>query len=57
MARFRKTVWAYRCERCDHEWIPRAERTPTICPKCKTPYWDRPRERPRRQTDNQEPTE
>jgi len=33
----------YNCERCKHEWIPRSEEKPTICPKCKSPYWDRPR--------------
>lgn len=35
----------YKCERCGHTWIPRAttEDTPTICPKCKSPYWDKPR--------------
>ena len=34
---------AYRC-RCGHEWVPnglrRAER-PRVCPKCKSPNWDR----------------
>ncbi len=30
----------WRCERCGHEWIPRTfETTPTVCPKCKSPYW------------------
>jgi predicted Zn-ribbon and HTH transcriptional regulator len=34
---------AYRC-RCGHEWVPRnkAER-PRVCPKCKSPNWDRPK--------------
>lgn len=36
----------YRCERCEYEWIPRDfEREPLTCPKCRSPYWDRPRER------------
>ena len=48
MAIFQKTVWAFRCERCGHEWIPRkpwaeGERLPTVCPKCKSPYWNKPR--------------
>lgn len=32
-----------RC-RCGHEWLPRdlAER-PRVCPKCKSPNWDRPK--------------
>jgi len=35
----------YRCERCDHEWVPRETTVgePTICPECKSPYWNRPR--------------
>lgn len=36
----------YRCERCGHEWIPRDADNgsgPRTCPKCKSPYWDRPR--------------
>ena len=38
------TVMGYRCERCAHEWIPKdIEREPATCPKCKSPYWDRPR--------------
>ena len=28
------------CQRCDHVWASRASNPdPTICPKCKTPYW------------------
>jgi hypothetical protein len=34
----------FRCERCSHEWVPRdSESDPKTCPKCKSPYWDRPR--------------
>ena len=34
----------YRCDRCGHEWIPRrADNEPAVCPKCKSPYWNRPR--------------
>ena len=45
MARVPITVMGYRCERCSHEWIPRgnAEQEPSVCPKCKSPYWNRPR--------------
>lgn len=44
MPRVPITVMGYRCERCAHEWIPRdPEREPVACPKCKSPYWDRPR--------------
>ena len=37
-------VTAYRC-RCGHEWVPRDLRQaspPRVCPKCKSPNWDRP---------------
>jgi predicted Zn-ribbon and HTH transcriptional regulator len=37
----------FRCERCEHTWIPRnEEERPTVCPKCKSPYWDKPRSFP-----------
>jgi len=45
MAKKRITVWGYQCERCGHEWIPRGKMEPKICPKCKSPYWDRERRR------------
>ena len=33
-----------RCYRCGHEWRPISiEEKPTVCPKCKSPYWDKPR--------------
>jgi DNA-directed RNA polymerase subunit RPC12/RpoP len=38
------TVMGYRCERCGGEWIPKdSEKEPVACPKCKSPYWNRPR--------------
>ena len=45
MAIFQKTVTAYRCERCGHEWIPRKDDAPlpVVCPSCKNPYWNKPR--------------
>jgi DNA-directed RNA polymerase subunit RPC12/RpoP len=44
MARVPITVMGYRCERCSHEWIPRnGDQEPSVCPKCKSPYWNRPR--------------
>jgi DNA-directed RNA polymerase subunit RPC12/RpoP len=35
----------YKCERCGHIWLPRkyGEEDPVICPKCKSPYWNKPR--------------
>ncbi len=40
------TITAFKCERCEHIWLPKSDRRPTICPKCKSPYWDKPRLRP-----------
>ena len=28
------------CKRCHHKWVPKKEEI-RICPKCKSPYWDR----------------
>ena len=47
-------VDAYRCDRCDHQWVPRSpQRRPKVCPKCKSPYWDRPRAEQRRKLTNE----
>jgi ribosomal protein L37AE/L43A len=32
----------YLCERCTHKWVGRNGSKPIVCPKCKSPYWDRP---------------
>jgi predicted Zn-ribbon and HTH transcriptional regulator len=32
-----------KCNRCKHEWYPRSESIPLECPKCKSPYWNKPR--------------
>jgi predicted Zn-ribbon and HTH transcriptional regulator len=37
-----------RC-RCGHEWLPRGEEKPRVCPKCKSPNWDRPKQFKRKQ--------
>ena len=36
-------ISGFKCERCNHKWIPRetTEGLPIVCPKCKTPYWNR----------------
>ena len=47
MAKVPITVMGYRCERCTHEWVPRdIQQEPNVCPKCKSPYWNRPRKTP-----------
>jgi DNA-directed RNA polymerase subunit RPC12/RpoP len=33
----------YKCLRCKHEWIPRSDEKPKVCPHCHSPYWDRER--------------
>jgi DNA-directed RNA polymerase subunit RPC12/RpoP len=42
----------YICERCNHIWAPRQNSNkddlPTVCPKCKSPYWNKPRKKPRK---------
>ena len=44
MAKVPITVMGFSCDRCGHEWIPRdANGEPTVCPKCKSPYWNRPK--------------
>jgi hypothetical protein len=44
MARVPITVMGFRCDRCNHEWIPRggAEEEPKVCPKCDSPWWNQP---------------
>jgi len=32
-----------KCERCGHKWITRNQEIPIVCPKCKNPYWDKPK--------------
>lgn len=33
------------CFRCYHNWKKRREKNPNTCPKCNSPYWNRPRKR------------
>jgi len=35
-------MYECKCERCGHAWITRTEEVPVVCPKCKSPYWDKP---------------
>jgi len=43
MPRVRIEIEGLRCARCGHEWIPRKDWNPLVCPKCKSPFWDRER--------------
>jgi len=33
------------CTRCPHKWFPRSTELPRVCPKCTSPYWNKPIER------------
>ena len=33
------------CLRCGHDWYPRSPEAPKQCPKCRSPYWNRPRKK------------
>lgn len=39
------TIHYARCERCGHEWKRRSSGVPKVCPKCKSPYWNKERTR------------
>jgi hypothetical protein len=46
VARVPITVMGFRCDRCGHEWIPRnTAGEPRVCPKCHSPWWNRPVQR------------
>ena len=30
-----------KCKRCGHQWYPRKPKKPKVCPKCKSPYWNK----------------
>lgn len=37
-------IAGHRCYRCSYEWKPNdMDKLPRVCPKCKSPYWDKPR--------------
>ena len=50
MATVKIEVDGFQCERCSYEWTHRSPNTsekqplPTVCPKCKSPYWNKPRQ-------------
>jgi len=45
MPKVKITVEGFKCWRCGHEWMPRNKAEPTVCPSCKSPYWNKPRKR------------
>lgn len=43
---YRVKLDGFKCGRCGHEWMSRdKEGDPTVCPKCKSAYWNKPRKR------------
>ena len=32
-----------KCLRCGHTWYPKKPVEPKVCPKCKSPYWNKPK--------------
>ena len=39
-------IVGHRCYRCGHAWVPRnISEIPETCPKCKSPYWKKPKTR------------
>jgi len=49
MARVPITVMGYRCDRCEHEWVPRggSNEEPRVCPSCHSALWNQPEKKPR----------
>ena len=37
-------IIGHKCFRCNHAWRPvDMARSPKVCPKCKSPYWNKPK--------------
>jgi hypothetical protein len=34
-------ILGVKCKRCKHSWVLRREQLPKVCPKCKSPYWNK----------------
>ena len=41
----RLTLTELECLRCEHLWYPRRPQLPKVCPKCASPYWNKPKVR------------
>ncbi len=40
-------IRGHKCYRCGHSWVPEKldfSKIPTVCPKCKSPYWYKPKQ-------------
>lgn len=38
-------VWKCTCEKCGCEWISKSTRQPKVCTRCKSAYWNVPKEK------------
>ncbi len=47
MAKGQPKLPTFICKQCGHKWVPRIP-SPGVCPKCHSPYWNRPKGRGRR---------
>ncbi len=45
MGKIKITKEGFKCERCGHEWVPNGVTNPIVCPKCKSPYWNKPKKK------------
>ena len=54
MARVPITVMGFRCDRCQHEWIPRGgvDEEPRVCPDCHSALWNQPDKKVRMSYEN-----
>lgn len=43
MAITQQKVTVCTCERCGHKWQPKDSDKPQMCPKCKSLYWNEPK--------------
>lgn len=39
------TLPLLRCQKCGHHWSPRASKLPSVCPSCKSKFWQEGRQR------------
>lgn len=40
-------IIGHKCYRCGHKWVPERldfSKIPKVCPKCKSAYWDTPKQ-------------
>lgn len=43
--KFKLNVWKCQCERCSYEWLSQSSNKPKACNRCKSLYWNTPKEK------------